>query len=321
MKRGVGQARRAGLLVAALVGLMPISWGAPAAGDGKEVTSPTSLDSVQFRNFRQKLTLDEIERLWPEVDRENIVRQMGTVRHAKTVEFLCRVAIVDPALYKGKMPKGYTFAEFAISSLVRTGHPKVPEKLAGILEAPMEQVDAAETRKIKNSAARELLRFKGASRSLIYEILDQNARNGAVACPYLRPSSFRGPDGTWIDPPVESRGRDLMRKWLDDLRGTARLQAARCMAEAGVSDSRLLSLAQESLGATPEHRAPVSDERFLAEQILKALSAHGDKQAERTHDKMEMEQEIKRLRIPDHPEEDKRIRERREEEFHKKWPK
>ena len=291
------------------------------AGDGQVVTSPSSLDSVRFKNFRETLTIDDVERRWPDVDRENIVRQMGTGRHAKTVDFLYRVAIVDSALYKGKMPQGYTLGEFAISSLIRNGHPTVPDKLAAILRAPMEQVAPEERRTIKNSAARRLLRFKGMSRPLIYETLDVNAQAGTVACPFPPPASFRRKDGTWIDPPVEREGRDLMRKWLDSFSGIARLKAARCMAESGDTDPRLRSLAEDALKPAQEARTPSSDERFLADQILQALSVHGDKQAERARDQMEMEREIKRLSIPGHPEEDKRIRGKREEEIRKKWQK
>lgn len=289
-------------------------------GDGKEVTAPKSLDSVRFKNFRQELTFSDVERLWPNVAREEIVRQMGTVRHSGATDFLYRVAIVDTALYKGKLPEGYTLGEFAISSLIRTGHPSVPEKLDAVLRAPMEHVRLEERRKIKNRAARVLLRFKGTSRSLIYKTLDDSAKDGVVACPFPPPSAFRRPNGTWIDPPVEEAGRDLMQKWLDGLSGIPRLETALCMAESGVADPRLLGLAKDAMGTAPGPRGQSPDERFLAEQILKALSAHGDSEAEKADYRVEMEKEIKRLSTG-HPEGDRDIREHFEREFRKKWNK
>lgn len=290
----------------------------PGAGDGWEVAEPKSLDSVRFKHYTKEsvkeLTLQEVEHLWPDVDRENILRRMGTIRHPKIVDFLYRAAIIDPTLYKGRSPDGYTFGEMAIMGLVRTGHKSVPEKLEAILRAPMKLIPEFEARDIKGRAARQLLGFKGAARELVFKTLDENAQAGQIFCPYASSGSFwRTSDWTWIDPQVEPEAAELMRKWLGNESGIARLEAADCMAASGIQDRRVRELAEAaSQGGRPEK------ERFLAEQILKALAAHGDKRAEKTRDLLEMKENIKQRSIGG-VDGDKHIREHFEKEFRRKW--
>lgn len=289
----------------------------PGAGDGWAVTEPKSLDSVRFKHYTKEsvneLTLQEVERLWPDVDRENILRRMGTIRHPKIVDFLYRAAIVDPTLYKGRAPEGYTHGQMAIWGLIRTGHQSVPEKMAAILRAPMKLIPDFEARAIKGLAAQQLLGFKGVARELAFKTLDENTQAGQITCPYYHQGALRRPDGSWISVAVEPEARDLMRKWLGHENSVARLEAAWCMAKSGIQDQRVRELAEAALrGGRPK------EEKFLGEQILDALAGRGDKRAEKARDLLEMKENIKRNSIGG-IDGDRHIREHFEKEFRKKW--
>lgn len=289
------------------------------AGDGWKVSEPKSLDAVRFKHGpREQLSFEEVQEKWESLDREYILRQMGTVRHPAIVEFLYRVAIADPTVYRSRRPKLHANGEMAIWSLTRTKHPSVAGKLEGVLKAPMDGVVPDAVRRIKGKAAQELLRFNESNRVLAYKQLDENARAGDVLCPYPPPGSFYRHDGTWIDPPVDAPGRALLQEWLSLGDNIARLEAAWCMAKAGVQDPRVREFAEVELSKKSEGKP--SRAHFLAEQIISALAAHGDKQSERARDQLEMEKEIKRL-SSGHPEGDRNIREHFEKEFRKKWPK
>ena len=287
------------------------------AGDGWEVTEPKSLDTVRFKHYTKEsvkeVTLQEVEHLWPDVAREEILRQMGVIRHPKTVDFLYRAAIIDPTLYKGRAPEGYTHGQMAIASLVRTGHRSVPEKLEVILRAPMKLIPEFEARDIKGRAARELLRFKGVARELVFKTLDDNAQAGQIFCLYPPPRALRRPDGSSISVAVEPEAAALMRKWLGHKNSLARLEAAWCLAPSDVQDQRVREFAEAALrGGRPK------EEQFFGEKILESLAVRGDKRAEKARDLLEMKKEIKRLSLGN-PARDKEVREDHEKEFREKW--
>lgn len=287
---------------------------------GSEVNEPKTLDSVRFRNYHKldpkEFTLHEVEILWSSmssVDHENILRQMGAIRHPKVVEFLYRVAIADPTLFKGRAPEGPTHGQMAIWGIIRTGHRSAPEKLEGILRAPMKLIPEFEARAIKGLAAQQLLKFKGVARELVFTTLDENAQAGQVFCPYYHQGALRRPDGAWISVAVEPEGAELMLKWLGHKNAVARLEAAWCISKSEIQDPRVRELAEAALrGGRPK------EEKFLGEQILDALAGRGDKRAEKARDLLEMKAEIKRLSLGN-PGRDKEIREDREKEFRRKW--
>lgn len=287
------------------------------AGDGEEVIEPKSMDSVRFKHYTKEsvkeLTLQEVEHLWPDVAREEILRQMGVIRHPKTVDFLYRAAIIDPTLYKGKTPEGYTFGEMSVGGLVRTGHKSVPDRLEAILRAPMKLIPEFEARDIRGRAARQLLRFKGAARELVFKTLDENAQAGQIFCPYPPPGALRRPDGSSISVAVEPEAAELMRKWLGHKNAVARLEAAWCMAPSEIQDQRVRELAETALrGGRPKA------EQFLGEKILNSLALRGDKRAEKARDLLEMKENIKQRSIGG-VDGDRHIREHFEDEFRKKW--
>lgn len=302
--------------------LCPVSQAAQTngarAGEGGDVRQINSLDAIRFKHGSQELSFDEVQEKWEDLSREYILRQMGTVRHPTIVDFLSRVASADPKLYRTRRPKLHADGEMAIWSLTRTNHPLVAAKLEAILKAPMGGVEPEAARKVKGKAAQELLRIKGSNRGLAYKHLNEIALEGHVLCPYPPPGSFYRDDGAWLDPPVDAAGRELVRKWLSHENGIVRLEAARCMSEAGIQDRRVRGFAEAELSKEPEDKS--SRERFLAEQIIKALAAHGDKQSAKASDRLEIEKEIKRLSTG-HPEGDRNLREHFEKEFRKKWPK
>lgn len=288
------------------------------AGDGWKVSEPIALDAVRFKRGSEELSFKEVQEKWDEIGHEHILRQMGMIRHPVIVDFLYRVAIADPTLCRSRRQRLHVDGEFAIWNLTRTKHPLVAAKLEAILKAPMEGIAPESVRKVKGKAAQEILRFKDSNRALAYKQLDENARAGDVLCPYPPPGSFYRTDGTWIDPSVDAPGRALLQEWLSLEDNIARLEVAWCMAKAGVQDLRVREFAEIELSKKPEGKP--SRAHFLAEQIISALAAHGDKRAERARDQLEMEKEIKRLSAG-HPEGDRNIREHFEKEFRKKWSK
>jgi len=321
-------------VISALMGMLIFAFGVTertvfaqsdqgVAGDGVPTTVPENIDAVLFYCPPNRLTLKEVEEQWEQIrGREFVIQKMGTVRHEKVLEFLYRVAIVDPTLYKKDPYPKKTYGEAAVQSMARTGHPALTEKLALILHAPFTGIPAEEVRKIKGKAAQMLLSYNSTDKKLVFAVLDKNAQEGYVLCPYPYPKygydNARGKD--WKDSPTEPEARRLLHKWLALENRIARLEAALCAARAGISDIRIRELAEAEVGdgqTPPKHR---SREWRLAEDILYALRGHGDLKATEKYERIRIERAVMDVSVGD-PEADKRTRETFEREFKKDWKK
>jgi len=255
---------------------------APDASPSVSTTSDNIIvdsdDRLTIRGPGGSKSLQEIEDAWANHEQEFYLRPMSATKDPRVAKFLYRVVVVDPSLYRGRNPSSALESKHALQYLAAMQTPEAAQWLVTILQAPIGVLDQDQQEEIRTTAAHALLQYQGVELDLPYAILDRNAENGRVECPFREPEQQTG--GGWIYPRLNQRAEQLLQRWMTSPNLLVRLKAAECSAQVGLQDDRTLQLAEEQVSKPRSTLSkPPRNEKFFASQILFWLSERGNKKA------------------------------------------
>jgi len=244
-----------------------------------ESSTTTSIPDIKVRkqSTGEEITLKQIENNWPKGKDWWAMREMGNLKDPRAVKFLCRVAVIDPSLFKERKPDIQEI-EQAIQLLEKIHTSDAGQALVLILNAPLESLSGNDRLSVENIAARALLGFDGIDHEKAYKILSENAELGNLLCPF--PLAYAD-QGQWHGPPVlELTAQKLLRQWLSSSNLLIRLKAANCAAQANLENGRTFELAKEQTQSRQFASDPMDrEEKIYAEQILYWHAQRGNKKA------------------------------------------
>jgi len=238
-----------------------------------------SLDSVKVEWEGGVWSLRRIEDNWNRHEMDFAIRAMRKMKDPQIANFLYRVAIADPSLYRGRHPEeGVQECDHAIQVLIWMHTPAAQEALQKLLTAAINDLTPLEQQNVHSLAAQGLLAYKNADHSTPYKILDQFTESNPteILCPFIKPGSR---SNKLIVNTQDPQVVGLIDKWMMSSRLMTRLEAANCAAKIGVRDEAVFKIAQQQINKSIDSLAQTPrNEKFYASQILLSLYLHGHKE-------------------------------------------
>lgn len=221
-----------------------------------------------------KYSLNKLKENWPLRSDQMALKGLVRTKDNRASEFLHRIAIQDPELYKGRIPEAME-SVIAVKAL-GTSKTSESDRFLNLLLSEELFSNSEKTKwEVRVEAARMILRRSAAGHEMAYSVLSRAAQNGVVGCPY--------PDGlydagVWKGTALSAKQRNLLEEWMNSSDIDVRLQSALCAVRASVEEESALEIVK-TLESAPSQNRPTENTHFYASQVLHVLTIRGNKNA------------------------------------------